>query len=492
MVTEDSLIRWTEVLNAAVSGQWSQSLDDMAEFIDSLVQLFEVTGSRFFTVYNITAEDVAVSMVPADLTLQSLCRGPWLKLFQARRFQAMSPCEMLAAFQDTPAKHPYVLQFRDPENLPDALRQQSRDEDQVRMALARLRAHDPPAASHLIQVFERAFDEDGTFYRDDRWDSFYDQVAFMRDRHPTHRSPPPKISRLPLPTFIQRGQILNEVLTTTPSFTQAMMFSPESLSVIQQQFALPLLCARVAHMQRTLQQTGQLTLTLNPSLRMMAGLHPRFHGSHVAVDWKKWLSTDIQRSNAMNVYSTYTSLAYMLPWEDHSNLDLIHLAAERDHQGVWQPKPSPLIAMVQMVVSPPATPCVFQPRWVQASERSFSLNMVSIKQKPIRSDDWEFQVHFSFEQYELYEAIVAHLKARLVAAGFEHVTWKTFFPIVPSLAVPVTRPLVLWPMADLRIDSVASLLEKSDRLVFRQRPHQTGNLMDMIKINKIYQWDKLA
>lgn len=478
LASERSLQKLTEVLRLAQSGSWLTSSDGQTRLIEKLVELSDVSSTRFFTVYNITREDVAMSLVPADLSLRALSQGPWLPFFRARRFDSMTPFEMLEAFSTTEPKVPFSLQLADPDDLPDDLRNQIRDSVAVELALNELMRSDPPAASHLQRLFQRLF-EDDSFTAFERWDAFYDHLDFMLTPAPTHRSPPPKIARLPLPTFFKDGSVVNDdIFTFCPSFSQSMMYATDPMSLTREQSCFPLLISRVLHLQRSLRMTGQLPVTLTPSLRVMVGLDSDIHSSSVNIDWQRWFKADVDRARVMEAYSSYESMSALLPVEDRTVLDAIYSAPQRDRQGKWQTQPSLMIEMIQAKVSPPATICIFQPKWLNASARSFPLNMASIRFREYRLDDWEFLAHFPGDLLDLYQDVEAHLEARILSKNYTQSEWQTFFPLTPTTVTPIARPLILWPMMDLRTNTPRSLLRPADdRSVSRKRPNQQGRLL---------------
>ena len=59
--------------------------------------------------------------------------------------------------------------------------------------------------------------------------------------------------------------------------------------------------------------------------------------------------------------------------------------------------------------------------------------------------------------------------------------WKTFFPLIPTTLVPILRPLVIWPMVDLRTPPPQTLLApKEDRTITRERLSQIGMFINFI------------
>ena len=389
LASEEALYQWSRVASMIQTGLWRATTDQLALLIKELVHLSEISNSKYFTVMNVTDTDSAASLIPCDLTLTSLAHGPWSHHIQARRLVPTSPSEMLLEFQNAPVKHPYSLQFEDPFNLPEPLRRQSRDPVEVQMAMATLQESDQTAANHLQTLFQRAF-QDESYSADERWDCFYDHILFMQHRNPTHNSPPPEFSRCPIPVFFKGGRVLKNIFTRKPSFSQSMMFSYEDRSVISPNSPLPLLCARVLEMQRSLKRSGQIPVTLSPSLKVIMGMNSALHTSVLRVDWKKWEQADADRARSMRVCSSYRSLSELLPWEFQTSLDAIQLAPERDFQGLWRTVPSEEIELIFTLLSPPAISCRYTEKWAEAAARSYQLNLTSIKYMDPIEEDWEF------------------------------------------------------------------------------------------------------
>ena len=88
---------------------------------------------------------------------------------------------------------------------------------------------------------------------------------------------------------------------------------------------------------------------------------------------------------------------------------------------------------------------------------------------------YEYSAHYDASLQDLYYELCSVMEARLMILGQTRQGWKTFFPLIPTTLVPILRPLVIWPMVDLRTPPPQTLLTpKEDRTITRERLPQIG------------------
>lgn len=497
---------------------WAEERDWRRRLFKAFVQVMDTSRTKFFSITNITTESITASLLPTDFNLQAWCRGPWLQFFTSRKMEIDSPTDALLESYMKPAMKPYRLQrSNNPFFTPDAIKEKSMDYEEVRHAVGIINEDDPMVADLLWDILDALFPRGDPDRRVDQqlWNTFYEYHEKLLFSNPRHDSPPPDIVTKPIISVFSNGSQQNQVLTTKPSFAQALM-SP-SWPIKGQDFStFAVLVARISELQRQLRLTGQIPVTCTPDLRIISGFNPSNIRSRIMVDWHKWSERETVRAETLDIFGSFESCANLVSWHDKIELTMIYLSPDREAKGRFRAQQVHALTLATHLASPLAAPCLFMQEWCRTTSSPYSTSQGTITYRSILPRDWAKYSGLSHGDMIALEDLIMVANDRLngrdnsnsdvsEVGEQENIFANTFFPIVGAeLLGDQGKPLILWPsmrislpfptdlsisLQDRRVTEgpipspSVSILTLLDRVVFSENPTKDHSLLSLLLEN---------